>query len=442
MRICQPACILTPLPVIDRWGHPSPFIYAERTRLMATLHPFRAIRPTPEDVEEIASVPYDVISTDEARELANGKPKSFLHVIRPEIDLETGIDEHDEAVYAQGAKNLRAFVDADYTLQEERPAVYVYRLIMDGREQTGIFGCVSVADYDADVILKHEKTRPVKEDDRTRHIVEQRAHAEPVMLTFRDDDHIVSLMRDAMQNEPLYDFTAEDGVQHTMWRVDTTEALVEAFHDISHLYVADGHHRCKAASRAFHQLSDTGTDHDAEYAFFPAVLFPVGMMKILAYNRIIYDLPTPPEAFLDVLRSAFELEETISAPVPEDKGTICLYLDGTWHRLTLPASNRGRAVDQLDVARLSEHLLVPFLGIEDPRRDPNIDFVGGIRGTGELEARVDSGDADLAIAMYPTDIEELLDVSDEGDLMPPKSTWFEPKLRSGLLVHDFASDVA
>lgn len=412
---------------------------------MATLHPFRAVRPDPAHVEEIASVPYDVINTEEARELAEGKPKSFLHVIRPEIDLEEGIDEHDDAVYARGAANLRAFVEDEDTLREDAPSVYVYRLIMDGREQTGIFGCVSVADYDDEVILKHELTRPVKEDDRTRHIVEQQAHAEPVMLTFRDDDAVEAHMRAAMEQEPLYDFTAEDGVQHTIWRVAEPGELVDAFGAVPNLYVADGHHRCKAASRAAEHFreGDTAASHEGapEYEFFPAVLFPMGMMDIMAYNRVVFDLPVSPAEFLDQLDARYQIERTVDTPSPQQKGVVCLYLDGGWHRMALPEGSGDRAVDQLDVARLSEFVLEPMLDITDPRRDANIDFVGGIRGTEELEDRVDHGDASLAVSMYPTAIEELLDVSDQGDLMPPKSTWFEPKLRSGLLVHDFADDV-
>jgi len=321
----------------------------------------------------------------------------------------------------------------------------VYRLIMDGREQTGIFGCVSVEDYDTEVILKHEKTRPVKEDDRTRHIVEQKAHAEPVMLTFRDDPTVETEMRTAMQDTPLYDFTAEDGVQHTIWRVADPAKLVDAFGGIPNLYVADGHHRCKAASRAAEHFRDGSTAssdlYAPEYEFFPAVLFPMGMMHIMAYNRVVFDLPVSPGEFLDQLDAAYEIERNVNDPVPQTKGTVCLYLDGAWHRMALPESDGDRSVDQLDVARLSEYVLDLMLDITDPRRDANIDFVGGIRGTGELETRVDDGRASLAISMYPTAIEELLDVSDEGDLMPPKSTWFEPKLRSGLLVHDFADDV-
>jgi len=408
---------------------------------MATLHPFHAVRPVPNEVEDIASVPYDVISVEEARDLAEGKPKSFLHVIRPEIDLPEGTDEHDDAVYRQGAENLRAFVEVDYTLTEDEPGLYVYRLVMDGRSQTGLFGCVSVAEYDDETIVKHEKTRPVKEDDRTRHILEQEAHAEPVMLTYRDEEAVNTIVDEAQTTDPLYDFTAEDGVRHTVWKLDDPTGVVDAFEGVKHLYIADGHHRCKAASRAAEELrSENGTGETPEYEFFPAVLFPMSQMHIMAYNRILFELPESPADFLDTLDDRFDLERDVDDPVPEAKGFVCLYLDGAWHRLALPPSKGVRVVDQLDIARLSEYILEPYLDITDPRRDPTIDFVGGIRGTDELEHRVEDGEAQMAVSMYPTRIEELVAVSDEGSLMPPKSTWFEPKLRSGLLVHDFADD--
>jgi len=411
---------------------------------MATLHPFRAVRPLPQHVEEIASVPYDVVDSDEARELAEGKPRSFLHVARPEIDLPPDTDEHDDVVYEQGAVNLRQFVEADYTLREATPTVYVYRLVMDGREQTGIFGCVSVAEYDDGTIVKHEETRPAKEDDRTRHILAQQAHAEPVMLTYRDEETIHAHVAEIQEGAPLYDFEADDGVRHTVWKADQPGPLVDAFQNVEHLYIADGHHRCKAASRAAGALrEEDDKDHSgvSGYEMFTAVLFPMSHMHIMAYNRVVFDLPASPAEFLEQLAANFELERNVDDPVPAEKGVVCVYLDGSWHRLVLPPAQEDRAVDALDVSRLSTHLLERYLDITDQRRDPNIDFVGGIRGSEALEERVDDGEAQLAISMYPTHIEELIAVSDEGSLMPPKSTWFEPKLRSGLLVHDFADDV-
>jgi len=399
---------------------------------MAILHPFRALRPVPGKASEVACVPYDVINTEEAKALASGKPASFLHIIRPEIDLAEGTDEHADVVYEQGARNLQAFAASSDTVQEESASVYVYRLIMDGRSQTGIYGCVAVADYDNDIILKHELTRPVKEDDRTRHILEQQAHAEPVMLTFKDDPHIAAILSQTIKNEPLYDLVADDGVQHTIWRVDRPEPLVNLFGSIENLYVADGHHRCKAASRAAKQAP-----HQSEAAFFPAVLFPMDDMAIMAYNRIVKHLPEGPAAFLGALKASFDLAP-VENPVPQKKGDICIYLDCHWYGMTLPPSAADSVVDALDVSRLSEHILSPMLGITDPRTDPNLDFVGGIRGTTDLVARVDRGEAELAVSMFPTSIQELVEVSDEGLLMPPKSTWFEPKLRSGLLVHLFS----
>lgn len=409
----------------------------QRLSPMATLHPFRALRPVPEKVAEVACVPYDVINVEEARVLAAGKPLSFLHVIRPEIDLPEGVDEHAPEVYRRGAENLDAYVSSASALQDESASLYVYRLVMAGRTQTGIFSCVAVEEYDEDLILKHEKTRPAKEEDRTRHIVTQRAHAEPVMLTYRNDDEVAAIVQSETDAEALYDFTAEDEVRHTIWKVRRRDELIRAFQEINPMYVADGHHRCKAASRAAAELRKSADETSNEAEYFPAVLFPMEEMRILAYNRIVVELPVSPEAFLDSLVQKFELVVNSGESVPDRPGRVCLYIDGAWHTLTLPKTTGGGIVDELDVARLSKHLLEPDLGITDPRRDPNLDFVGGVRGTGELERLVDTRQAELAISMYPTSVEELLAVSDAGMLMPPKSTWFEPKLRSGLLVHLF-----
>lgn len=398
---------------------------------MATVRPFRALRPHPDFAEQVASVPYDVVSSEEAAELAHGKPYSFLHVIRPEIGLPPGTDEHADAVYAQGAATLRRFAESPAFVEEDAPALYVYRLVMNGRAQTGLFGLVAVAEYDNETILKHEKTRPDKEDDRLRHILTQRAHAEPVMLTYRGTDALDAAVAAVMETEPLYDFQAADYVRHTIWKIADPTPVSEAFEAVPALYVADGHHRSAAASRAAGALPDVeGAQH------FMAVLFPMEEMEIMPYNRVIRKLPVGKGRFLEQLRHRFEIEETYFAE-PEEPGRVGLYLGDGWYCLRLPETARDGAAATLDVARLGEHVLEPMLGISDPRTDQNIAFVGGIRGTEELERLVDTGEADLALAMYPTSPEELLDVSDAGELMPPKSTWFEPKLRSGLLVHRF-----
>ena len=398
---------------------------------MATVRPFRALRPHPDSSQEVASVPYDVIDSAEARDLTEGKPNSFLHIIRPEVDLPDGTDEHADEVYTRGAENLARFAESAMFLEEDEPALYVYRLVMNGRAQTGIFGLVSVAEYDTDVILKHEKTRPDKEDDRTRHILTQRAHAEPVMLTYRGTDDIDDAVEATLKSPPLYDFKASDFVQHSIWKMANSDAASQAFGEVDVLYVADGHHRCAAASRVAKELPAVEGAQN-----FMAVLFPMEDMEILPYNRAIVKLPVGKQKFLDQLSHRFEVEETYFAE-PEEPGTVGLYLGDTWYRLRLPETARDGVAATLDVARLGEFILEPMLGITDPRTDQNINFIGGIRGASELERLVDSGDADMAISMYPTSPDELLDVSDAGELMPPKSTWFEPKLRSGLLVHRF-----
>ncbi|MTI87638.1 MAG: DUF1015 domain-containing protein [Balneolaceae bacterium] len=403
---------------------------------MADLKSFRAWRPHSEHAKEVACVPYDVVNSTEAKELSKGKPNSFLHVIRPEIDLPENISLYDTKVYEKGSENLKKLLKSDFFQQEDSDSVYIYQLIMDGRSQTGIFGCVSVDDYNNDVILKHELTRPAKEDDRTKHIITQQAHAEPVMVTFRDPGDVNAFMNSHMQaHDPIYEIETEDGIKHTIWKVEETDELENTFGNIPKLYIADGHHRCASASRAAKEMEAQNSGHtgNEEYNFFPAVLFPMDQMEILAYNRIVYSIPN---GFLNTLKQQFDLDEGASA-VPHKKGTISLYTNGSWYGLTLPESNNDDVASSLDVARLQEHILEPLLGIKDQRTDSNIDFVGGIKGTAELESLVDKGETQLAISLYPTSIEELLDVSDAGLLMPPKSTWFEPKLRSGLLIHTF-----
>jgi len=401
---------------------------------MAVVKSFKAWRPKPESAKNIISVPYDVINTEEARVLAENKPNSFLRVIRPEIDLPENTDIHAEEVYLKGKENLSKLLSSQHFIQESEDALYVYKLNWRGRSQSGIFGCVSVKEYDEEIILKHELTRPDKEDDRTKHIITQQAHAEPVMMTFNDTVGVSEMMEKTADSKPIYQTTIED-VEHIIWKIEDTSEFDNAFSKVKNLYIADGHHRCASASRTAAKMKEENPDHtgNEEYNYFPAVVFPMQQMEILSYNRIVYSLP---DNFLSSLNDTFDIEETQN-PEPQQKGDICIYIDGIWYSFSLPVSHKPDIASSLDVARLQEHLLEPLLGISDQRTDKNLFFVGGIRGTQELEKLVDSGKADMAISMYPTNIQELVDVSDAGLLMPPKSTWFEPKLRSGFLVHTF-----
>ena len=386
-----------------------------------TLRPFRALRPTADCIGAVASVPYDVVTVAEARALATDSPLSFLHVIRPEIDLPPGTDEHDDSVYAKGAQNLRVFRESSHSLVEEESALYIYRLAVGGHTQTGIFGCVSAAEYDAGLIVRHENTRPAKVADRVRHILEQRAHAEPVILTYKGVPDIARQVESIKQTASLYDFVAPDSVRHTVWRAP--RSLQEAFRSVSRFYIADGHHRCEAASRA---------SSGGESGWFPAVVFPMADLRILPYNRIVRKRTATP--VLEAIEKTCGKVMASDSAVPPRKGTMGVYSEGAWHLVTLPATRRHSAADTLDVARLSEFVLEPVFGITDQRTDPHVTFVGGVRGTQALE--VNSGTT--SFSLFATSIEELVAVSDAGLLMPPKSTWFEPKLRSGILVHTFS----
>ena len=402
---------------------------------MADLHPFRAVRPSSEVVADVCCVPYDVVSMEEAHALAQGRSRSFLRVIRPEVDLPGTTDPHANAVYDKGAENMRAFIDASYTVREDEPSLYVYQVDTGDHSQTGVFGCVSVRDYAQGVILKHEATRPDKVADRARHIEAQQAHAEPVMLTYRDRPVLNRLTTAVTETAPLFDF--EDGTsRHRLWRITDPAPWVEAFADVSHLYVADGHHRCKAAHQVARGRQSNGTG-TPEAAYFPAVLFPMGQMHIMAYHRVLHNLECSAAELLDQFEARYTLKRNVDYRTPRQKGHVCVYAESAWHDLTLPPAQGPRTVDHLDAARLTDGVLRPLLNLTDPRRDDRIDYVGGIRGPEALSDRVDTGAAAVGLAMYPTAIEELVTVSDEGDLMPPKSTWFEPKLISGMLVHTF-----
>jgi uncharacterized protein (DUF1015 family) len=404
---------------------------------MATLRPFRALRPAPANAVRVASPPYDVVSTAEARALAAGNPDSFLRVSRPEIDLPEGTDEHDAAVYEQGKRNLADLVGRGVLRKDPAPRFYVYAQKMGGHRQTGLVACASVEEYVADVIKKHEKTRPDKEDDRTRHIDTLSAHDEPVFLTYLARAEIDAEIERVKRAAPAYDLTTPDGVEHRLWVVpaEAGARVEELFRKVPVLYVADGHHRSAAASRVHAERVGQPGEHDS----FLAVVFPHDQMQILAYNRLVRDpRRRSPDALLAELAKKLDLEP---APRPEPDaplsfGVLC---GGRWWRARVrPGSyDRGDPVASLDCSIAQDQILSPIFGIEDPRRDKNVDFVGGIRGAKELEKRAAAEGWSMALHLFPTRIEQLIAVSDAGLLMPPKSTWFEPKLRSGLFVHAF-----
>jgi uncharacterized protein (DUF1015 family) len=403
---------------------------------MASIHPFRALRPAPAVAASVSSVPYDVVSTEEARALAAGNPLSFLHVTRAEIDLPADADPYGSAVYERARANLAELRSRAPLLVDEAPALYFYRLKMGEHVQTGLAGCFSIDEYDRDVIKKHERTRRDKEDDRTRHMIALRAQTGVVFLTYRADAAIDRLQNIVTAGTPLYDFTAADGVHHTIWTAgaEETNSLVDACRAIPTLYIADGHHRAASAARA---RTDLGGGANSEAATFIAVAFPDNQLQILPYNRTVKDLAgATPAQFLAALKQRVAV--TDGGPVPDSQGLVSMYLDGRWYSLDLGAvkiDDQSRAA-RLDVARLQTSVLEPVLRIGDIRSDKRIDFVGGARGTTALEQAVDSGKAAVAFSMFPVTVDDLMAISDTGGIMPPKSTWFEPKLRDGLLIHE------
>ncbi|HUQ34597.1 MAG TPA: DUF1015 family protein [Pyrinomonadaceae bacterium] len=407
---------------------------------MAVIQPFRALRPPVDRVAEVASPPYDVVSTEEARSLARDNPLSFLHVSRPEIDLPEGTDLYSDAVYRKAADNFEKLVTECPLTEEETPSVYIYRLIMNGHEQTGLVACCAVDEYDNNKIRKHERTRPDKEDDRTRHMLTLKSQTGPVFLTYRASADIDTMVLETTVSAPLYDFTSPDGVQHTVWHAPDPVRFVQAFREVPLLYIADGHHRAASASRARADLMERSFGHtgDENYNYFLTVIFPDNQLQILPYNRVVRDLNnlTAGEFFLKV-KTKFDVTED-APPTPESPGRFSMYFVKRWYGLTLKNAPAPSAdpVSSLDVSLLQDHLLDPILGIKDVRTDKRIDFIGGVRGTKELEQLVDSSKAAVAFSLYPTTIEDLLRVSDADGIMPPKSTWFEPKLRDGILIHN------
>ncbi len=404
------------------------------------ISPFPALRPKPDMARQIASLPYDVMDTAEALVMAKGNSKCFLHVVRSEIDFPPGTDPHADAVYEKARANLDALVSEGSLIRETASSLYLYRQTMGSHVQTSVVACCEIDDYANNIILRHEKTRKDKEDDRTRHILETNANTGQVFLTYRDVATIDWLVESETNAAPLYDFFSEDGIQHTVWKVEKGSALAHAFGTVPKAYIADGHHRSAASFRAGmqrRQEAGDAYDHSAEFNRFMACLFPASQLKILPYNRCVKDLNgLSEEDFLKAVEARFTVE-AVESPALDSTCSCAMYLGGKWRKLswTLPQSVASDPVSQLDVSRLQDDLLAPILGIGDPRTDSRIFFVGGIRGNDELVKNVDSGKAAVAFAMVPTTIEQMMAIADAGQTMPPKSTWFEPKLRSGLLVH-------
>ena len=406
---------------------------------MLRLRAFQGLRPAATLVEEVASVPYDVVNREEAAALAAGKPRSLLHVDRAEIDLPSDLDPYDARVYARARENFGALQQSGALERETEPCIYLYQQRMGAHVQTGLAAVCHIEDYEADRIKKHETTRRDKEDDRTRLIDTLGANTGPVFLTYRGLQEIDELVRVEQNRAPIYDFIAPDGIGHTVWRIPGGSALLRAFAAVPHAYVADGHHRTASAVRVGRERREKNPHHSGneDYNWFLAVLFPANQLQILPYNRVVKDLAgRTNEEFLEAAARSFELSES-GGTTPAGPGEIMMYLGGRWHALRWRPASDAPPIARLDVTALQERLLAPLLGIDDPRSSKRIDFIGGIRGTDSLVALVDAGRAAVAFSMYPTTIEQLMAIADAGQIMPPKSTWFEPKLRSGLFIHTF-----
>lgn len=404
---------------------------------MPLIRPFAGLRPVPERAEEVVAPPYDVLNSAEARERAKGKPWSFLHISKAEIDLPEDTDPYDPAVYAKSAENLQKMQDEGILVRDDKDCYYAYRLIMDGHSQIGLVAAASVADYDSNRIRKHEYTRPAKEDDRVRQIEALNAQTGPVLLAYKSQPDMDAILAKVATTEPLVDVTADDGVQHTFWIIndDTTIAQIsKGFDAMNAIYIADGHHRSAAASRV---AKSKGGDGNRNSDYFLSVIYPHNQMKILDYNRVIKDLNGLNKVqLLAQLDGKFDVNAESAAVSPGKPGEFGMYLDGQWYRLAIkPELIPNDPVASLDVSLLADNLIEPVLGISDPRTDNRIDFVGGIRGLGELEKRVDSGEMAIAFSLFPTRMEALMAVADANEVMPPKSTWFEPKLADGLVSH-------
>ena len=411
---------------------------------MAKVKPFKGVRPPRELVEQVASRPYDVLNSEEARAEAAGNPMSLYHIIKPEIDFEPGMDEHDARVYDKAVENFRMFQDKGWLCQDEKENYYIYAQTMDGRTQYGFVVAAWVPDYMEGRIKKHELTRRDKEEDRMKHVRCNNANVEPVFFAFPDNDALEQIIRDVTAGEPEYDFTAPDGFGHTLWVISDPgmiEKVTEEFGKIPNMYIADGHHRSAAAALVGAEKAKNNPNHtgDEEYNYFMAVAFPASHLRVIDYNRVVRDLNgmTPAE-FLKRLEENFIVEEKGAETYhPTGLHNFALYLDGKWYSLTAKPGtyNDDDPIGVLDVTVSSDLILRDLLGITDLRSDKRIDFVGGIRGLEELKRRVDSGEMAMALALYPVTMKQIMDIADTGNIMPPKTTWFEPKLRSGLIIH-------
>lgn len=413
---------------------------------MSIVRPFKGIRPTPELAENVAALPYDVMNSDEAREAVKGNPYSFLHVDKAEIDLDKSIDLYDDKVYEKAAQNLNSMIENGTFIQDETPVFYIYRLDMGGNSQTGIVVCTSIDEYIENKIKKHELTREDKERDRIRHVDTCNANTGPIFLTYKSKKEIDEIVDGITKSKtPVYNFIADDGVRHTVWVVDDENTVLEisvAFKDVSALYIADGHHRNASAVKVGlkRRKENPNYDKNAEFNFYLSVVFPDNQLHIMDYNRVVKDLNgLSSEEFIEKIKEKFDIEEFTKNRFckPSEIHSFGMYLDGKWYKLSAKSSivEPNDPVKSLDVSILQENLLSPILGIGDPRVDKRIDFVGGIRGVEELMKRVNSGEMKVAFLMYPTTMEQLMNIADAGLIMPPKSTWFEPKLRSGLFIH-------
>ena len=409
---------------------------------MSLIRPLRGLRPKAEFATDVVAPPYDVLNTEEARQRAAGRPHSFLHISKPEIDLPEGTDPFDASVYQKGADNLSKLVNKEILIREAAPVYYAYRLDMNGHKQVGLVAVASVKDYDSNRIRKHEYTRPEKEDDRVNQVDALNAQTGPVFLTYRQDNAVDDIVNKVMGGTPLYDLSADDGVQHTIWVIDDEKDIAElttTFDAMNCLYIADGHHRSAAASRvAALRNKDIKANGDQNHDYFLTVIFPDNQMMILDYNRVIKDLNgLSKDEFLKQCAENFEVQLSEQQVKPEKPNVFGMYLDNQWYRLVIKDNliPHDDPVGRLDVSLLQNNLITPVLAIDDPRRDKRIDFVGGIRGLGELEKRVNSGEMQVAFALHATQLSDLMAVADAEEVMPPKSTWFEPKLADGLVSH-------